>query len=620
MDSQWCANVYNNSCNSVGSSKESLQQECDIPAPLCENRIASEWFRGMPAISANGSPAIQPNTNIDLKFETSPDPIRSFVRSFSDGASMLTLSTSIGTSSSSCVLNSTASSCPRFKQSNTLSPAKNYESPSTRLATMSSLRNTTQDIRIPTEVEQDKNLRFSGLSFEADDEFSLLVAATASALLAPELKALLSPSDGYHACAAPPVGNSECPVEPNYETLSCFPSFKLDTPSTKTTHYDMATPTTATTGNASTIQFSSDSDLFYGSNSFSLAPQSEPLEALPSSQHNSSLSVLRFGTISKNCPLSQEQSELPRAGSLSQNFPSIDFPWINSCDQNFTNYPEINKSCKTDSQAENEEYTNYLHSVLSQQSQLESIDRRCLSKTTKDGSSIPYLQGNQIINPSAFLFNRGVGGRHFFPPIVLAHPEEFRNPSSFLKVYGDPLCGLEGKVSSSESAILGKFPINGRNGNWVCPECQNINYPRRFRCNKCNENRDAAGDAAVSEYALRVYQHHLKTYRKLVWAEKSTVDSGSKPSPNGSSPSQVLPFSKPKERQTKSFQHKAKDITGNPLELSAKSRFSNLQYQQISGKSTSPFLNRSKSGLSKFPACETDGIRARPGNQTESKM
>lgn len=119
-------------------------------------------------------------------------------------------------------------------------------------------------------------------------------------------------------------------------------------------------------------------------------------------------------------------------------------------------------------------------------------------------------------HPSALLFTGGVGGRHFSPPVVLAHPEEFRNPSSFLKVYGDPLCGLEGTTNDlSKNEFLKNNVMKGKNGNWVCPKCMNVNYPRRFRCNKCNEMRDGTGDAIVSDYALQVYFHHMKIYKKL---------------------------------------------------------------------------------------------------------
>jgi hypothetical protein len=100
-------------------------------------------------------------------------------------------------------------------------------------------------------------------------------------------------------------------------------------------------------------------------------------------------------------------------------------------------------------------------------------------------------------------------GRRNGAPIVLAHPEEFKNPSSFLKVYGDPLC-IHLNDEKTVTSIL-----RGKNGNWGCQRCGNVNYPRRFRCNKCNELRSAKGDAVVSEYVLNVYEQHVKFYRQL---------------------------------------------------------------------------------------------------------
>lgn len=97
----------------------------------------------------------------------------------------------------------------------------------------------------------------------------------------------------------------------------------------------------------------------------------------------------------------------------------------------------------------------------------------------------------------------GLGGPNFSAPTMLAHPDEFKNPSSFLKIYGDPLCG---------TSTLSN--MKGNNGNWRCANCKNLNFPRRFRCNRCPAVRDAEGDKIVHEYASRVYYQHLKAYRK----------------------------------------------------------------------------------------------------------
>ncbi|KAL8435527.1 hypothetical protein ACSSS7_002454 [Eimeria intestinalis] len=102
---------------------------------------------------------------------------------------------------------------------------------------------------------------------------------------------------------------------------------------------------------------------------------------------------------------------------------------------------------------------------------------------------------------------------HLGYPQMLAHPDEFRNPSSFLKIYGDPLCSLS--PSSAAALIAGNTnsPTANRDGNWVCCYCNNINFPRRFRCNKCNELRGPEGDKIVAEYARAVYAHHTERLR-----------------------------------------------------------------------------------------------------------
>lgn len=90
-------------------------------------------------------------------------------------------------------------------------------------------------------------------------------------------------------------------------------------------------------------------------------------------------------------------------------------------------------------------------------------------------------------------------------PLLLVHPEEFKNPSSFLKIYGDPLCEAR--------SLGGASPPASVNGNWSCVTCGNVNFPRRFRCNKCADLRDAEGDRVVAEYAKAVYTQHAKTFK-----------------------------------------------------------------------------------------------------------
>jgi hypothetical protein len=86
-------------------------------------------------------------------------------------------------------------------------------------------------------------------------------------------------------------------------------------------------------------------------------------------------------------------------------------------------------------------------------------------------------------------------------PSILGHPEEFKNPSSFLKIYGDPVFQLNRKKN------LNSLPQKSVDGNWECHICKNINYPRRFRCNnrRCNALRDQQGDKVVMAYAKEVF-------------------------------------------------------------------------------------------------------------------
>ncbi|KAH8582900.1 little finger domain containing [Cryptosporidium sp. chipmunk genotype I] len=141
----------------------------------------------------------------------------------------------------------------------------------------------------------------------------------------------------------------------------------------------------------------------------------------------------------------------------------------------------------------------------------------------------------------------GVGGPNFAAPTMLAHPDEFKNPSSFLKIYGDPLCGKQPSNGNQGSHLMGNLggqthefqtgnsgagfananPMKGQNGNWACCKCSNVNFPRRFRCFKCGEYRDEIGDKIVAEYAKHVYLHHLKAYRSFNNGSTSASGGGS---------------------------------------------------------------------------------------------
>ncbi|KAJ1604561.1 little finger domain-containing protein [Cryptosporidium canis] len=144
------------------------------------------------------------------------------------------------------------------------------------------------------------------------------------------------------------------------------------------------------------------------------------------------------------------------------------------------------------------------------------------SQPPPPSGSAPSPAGGGNWSPNAL----GVGGPNFAAPTMLAHPDEFKNPSSFLKIYGDPLCGKQPSSSaisashdfqtgSSGAGFPNANPMKGQNGNWACCKCSNVNFPRRFRCFKCGEYRDEVGDKIVAEYAKHVYLHHLKAYRSF---------------------------------------------------------------------------------------------------------
>ncbi|OII75429.1 little finger domain-containing protein [Cryptosporidium ubiquitum] len=196
--------------------------------------------------------------------------------------------------------------------------------------------------------------------------------------------------------------------------------------------------------------------------------------------------------------------------------------------------------------------------VFEQASQL--INSTAVLLTTRFNKELPSLQPLSNNNPVApsnspntstgggnwSPTTLGVGGPNFAAPTMLAHPDEFKNPSSFLKIYGDPLCGKQPSNGNPNPPSLGNMgaqphdypagnvgagfpnvnPMKGQNGNWACCKCSNVNFPRRFRCFKCGEYRDEVGDKIVAEYAKHVYLHHLKAYRSFNNGNTS-VNSGS---------------------------------------------------------------------------------------------
>eukprot|EP01071_Lankesteria_metandrocarpae_P010999 Lankesteria_metandrocarpae@DN5396_c0_g1_i2.p1 len=117
----------------------------------------------------------------------------------------------------------------------------------------------------------------------------------------------------------------------------------------------------------------------------------------------------------------------------------------------------------------------------------------------------------------------GVGGPDFGAPPVLAHPDEFKNPSSYLKLYGDPFCCVANTELHSDSLTP---MFSGDTGNWQCLNCGNMNFPRRYRCNKCRRNRDREGDRIVGSYVRKVHEIHRKAYNLQLLSVDTKVGGG----------------------------------------------------------------------------------------------
>ena len=79
--------------------------------------------------------------------------------------------------------------------------------------------------------------------------------------------------------------------------------------------------------------------------------------------------------------------------------------------------------------------------------------------------------------------------------------ELIKDPCDYLHDYGDP------SIERDKREILHAGPIQaGVNGNWRCARCDNVNFPRRRSCKKCNEARGAEATKIVWEYVRQVMQ------------------------------------------------------------------------------------------------------------------
>lgn len=165
-----------------------------------------------------------------------------------------------------------------------------------------------------------------------------------------------------------------------------------------------------------------------------------------------------------------------------------------------------------------------LESPRSRISRLEEANIRSAAKQTVDGLLVQFQQqgfvdprdaAHQCLQVSLELLGAPARGSRMptvpkdsphlqQTPPVLVGPDEFKNPSSFLRIYGDPLAAAAPKRG-------GYQPESHQDGNWRCDECGNVNFPRRQRCNKCHVVRGPGGDAVVLGYAMRVYEVLLKS-------------------------------------------------------------------------------------------------------------
>lgn len=152
---------------------------------------------------------------------------------------------------------------------------------------------------------------------------------------------------------------------------------------------------------------------------------------------------------------------------------------------------------------------------------LEEANMRVIAKQTVDGLLLqfqhqgyadPRVATQECLQASLELLgmpgrgaamNMSEGPSSQQSPPVLVGPEEFKNPSSFLRIYGDPL-------AATASRRGGCQPESHQDGNWRCDQCSNVNFPRRPRCHKCHAPRGPSGDAIVLKYCLRVYEMLLK--------------------------------------------------------------------------------------------------------------
>jgi len=72
-------------------------------------------------------------------------------------------------------------------------------------------------------------------------------------------------------------------------------------------------------------------------------------------------------------------------------------------------------------------------------------------------------------------------------------------PSDWLKEFGDPAAarGARGEMRA------------GDGGKWRCEKCNNINFPRRDVCNKCQTKRGTEGDDIVKQYVHDLMQDRV---------------------------------------------------------------------------------------------------------------
>lgn len=142
------------------------------------------------------------------------------------------------------------------------------------------------------------------------------------------------------------------------------------------------------------------------------------------------------------------------------------------------------------------------------------LDFRSLGSLTPAKDSLDVLEAALSIvqrrsisdeNGHSLVCQRMEASSNVCAPTMLAHPDEFKNPSSFLRVYGSGSMLADLKASNAPITIA----------TWKCHKCSQTDIPGdECRCFKCDATRDVSAEEAVLGNAAAIYQLHLKAYKQ----------------------------------------------------------------------------------------------------------